>query len=94
MRQRKDVLEEETVYIELLQVDICNEIQEWFYYNIFQENPDEKPSVLANFECSVFEFLFPYPEKQKYPDVVEVDLLMDPTKDFPGIISPKVGYTN
>ena len=65
-----------------------------YMYYIFQENPDEKPNVLATFECSVFEFLFPYPEKEKYPDVVEVDLLMDPTKDFPGIISPRVVFTD
>ena len=28
--------------------------------------------------------------KMSTPVIVEVDLLMDPTKDFPGIISPKV----
>ena len=49
--------------------------------------------MLATFESSAFEFLFPYLDKDPHPNVVDVDLLMEPTKDFPGIISPKV-YSN
>ena len=48
-------------------------------------------TVLATFETSAVEFLFPYPQlRPTYTSGVDVDLLMEPTRDFPGIISPKV----
>ena len=50
--------------------------------------------VLATFETSGLEFLFPYPQlRPTYTSGVDVDLLMEPTRDFPGIISPKVGFS-
>ena len=54
-------------------------------YSNLQENAKKKPAVLATFECSLSEFVSPFLDS-----VMGVDLLMEPTKDFPGIISPKV----
>ena len=57
----------------------------------FQETADHQDVVLATFETSARELLFPYPQlRGPYCSGVDVDLLMEPTKDFPGIISPKV----
>ena len=42
------------------------------------------------FECSALDFFCPEEDKENIAEHVEVDLLMEPTKDFPGIISPKV----
>ena len=66
------------------------------YVELLQEvNPGHGPgsqTVLATFETSGLEFLFPYPQlRPTYTSGVDVDLLMEPTRDFPGIISPKVG---
>ena len=56
-----------------------------------QETADHQDVVLATFETSARELLFPYPQlRGPYCSGVDVDLLMEPTKDFPGIISPKV----
>ena len=56
--------------------------------------PGHAPSaqvVLATFETSGNEFLFPYPQlRPTYTSGVDVDLLMEPTRDFPGVIAPKV----
>ena len=67
------------------------------YVELLQEvNPGHSPgaqTVLATFETSGLEFLFPYPQlRPTYTSGVDVDLLMEPTRDFPGIISPKVGF--
>ena len=57
----------------------------------WQETADHQDVVLATFETSARELLFPYPQlRGPYCAGVDVDLLMEPTKDFPGIISPKV----
>ena len=59
---------------------------------LLQEAADRPPAVLATFETSALELLFPYPQlRGPYCAGVDVDLLMEPTKEFPGIISPKVG---
>ena len=65
------------------------------YVELLQEvSPGHAPgaqTVLATFETSAVEFLFPYPQlRPTYTSGVDVDLLMEPTRDFPGIISPKV----
>ena len=47
--------------------------------------------VVATFETSALELLFPFPSlRGPYCAGVDVDLLMEPTKEFPGIIAPKV----
>ena len=56
-----------------------------------KETSEHEDVVLATFETSAKELLFPYPQlRGPYCAGVDVDLLMEPTKDFPGIISPKV----
>ena len=68
------------------------------YVELLQEvSPGHSPgaqTVLATFETSAVEFLFPYPQlRPTYTSGVDVDLLMEPTRDFPGIISPKVSIS-
>ena len=47
--------------------------------------------MLATFETSAKELLFPFPQlRGPYGAGVDVDLLMEPSHNFPGIISPKV----
>jgi hypothetical protein len=59
--------------------------------NLLQELSPGHSVVLATFETSAIEFLFPFPQlRPTYTSGVDVDLLMEPTRDFPGIISPKV----
>ena len=65
------------------------------YVELLQEvSPGHAPGaqvVLATFETGGLEFLFPYPQlRPTYTSGVDVDLLMEPTRDFPGIISPRV----
>ena len=56
-----------------------------------QETSDHSDVVLATFETSGLDFLFPYPQlRPTYNSGVDVDLLMEPTREFPGVISPKV----
>ena len=59
--------------------------------HFIQETSDHSDVVLATFETSALELLFPYPQlRGPYCAGVDVDLLMEPTRDFPGIIAPKV----
>ena len=78
MQHLQGTLEGQPLYVELLQ----------------EVSPGHSPgaqTVLATFETSAVEFLFPYPQlRPTYTSGVDVDLLMEPTRDFPGIISPKV----
>ncbi len=61
------------------------------YVELLQELSPGHNVNLATFETSALEFLFPYPQlRPTYTSGVDVDLLMEPTRDFPGIISPKV----
>ena len=80
----------DNVYMELLQVG--SPIVDHLVCTVFcQETADHQDVVLATFETSARELLFPYPQlRGPYCSGVDVDLLMEPTKDFPGIISPKV----
>ena len=78
LQQLTATLEHQPLYVELLQ----------------EVTPGHAPSaqvVLATFETSGNEFLFPYPQlRPTYTSGVDVDLLMEPTRDFPGVIAPKV----
>ena len=87
-------LQADTVYVELLQAYIYS--QHNTFLTIFsQETSDHSDVVLATFETSALELLFPYPQlRGPYCAGVDVDLLMEPTKEFPGIIAPKVGSSN
>ena len=72
-------LEHQPLYVELLQDSA---------------GPDHPPLMLATFETSGLEFLFPYPQlRPTYNSGVDVDLLMEPTREFPGVISPKVIFS-
>ncbi|KAA0203497.1 hypothetical protein HAZT_HAZT009660 [Hyalella azteca] len=62
--------------------------RETAYLELVQEGEDE--AVLAVFECSVRELLFPATKRRLSYSGMDLDLLMEPTRDFPGIISPKV----
>ena len=58
---------------------------------VLQEAGDKPNVVVATFETSALELLFPFPQlRGPYCAGVDVDLLMEPTRDFPGIIAPKV----
>ena len=75
-----------------------------------QEAGDKPNVVVATFETSALELLFPFPQLRGYNfqlrtqnisrlagpycPGVDVDLLMEPTRDFPGIIAPKVILIN
>ncbi len=74
LEQLQQSLEHQTLYVELQ-----------------QENAPHPAIVLATFETSGLEFLFPYPQlRPTYHSGVDIDLLMEPTADFPGILSPRV----
>lgn len=78
LQQLTLTLEHQTLYIELLQ-------------EIEPGAPSGNQRVLATFETSGLEFLFPHPQlRPSYTSGVDVDLLMEPTRDFPGVIAPKV----
>lgn len=79
LSQLQSTLEQHSLYIELLQ-EAGSDFP-----------PSHPPLVLATFETSGLDFLFPYPQiRPSYNSGVDVDLLMEPTREFPGIISPKV----
>ena len=81
LQQLTATLEHQPLYVELLQ----------------EVSPGHAPTaqvVLATFETSGNEFLFPYPQlRPTYTSGVDVDLLMEPTRDFPGVIAPKVNFS-
>ncbi|XP_040569154.1 uncharacterized protein [Lepeophtheirus salmonis] len=63
------------------------------YLELLQEihSHHESDIVLATFETSGFDLLFPYPQlRPSYNSGIDVDLLLVPSSEFPGIISPKV----
>ncbi|XP_050687041.1 spermatogenesis associated 6-like protein [Eriocheir sinensis] len=62
---------------------------ETVYLELVQEEPSGE-TVLAVFESSVRDLLFPKPAERLSYSGVDLDLLMEPTRDFPGIISPKI----
>ena len=80
LHQLQATLEHQPLYVELLQ-------------EISPNHPPAAQNVMATFETSGLEFLFPYPQlRPTYTSGVDVDLLMEPTRDFPGVIAPRVGY--
>ncbi|XP_071525062.1 uncharacterized protein [Panulirus ornatus] len=62
---------------------------ETVYLELVQEETSGE-TVLAVFESSVRDLLFPRPAERLSYSGVDLDLLMEPTRDFPGIISPKI----
>ncbi|XP_042238559.1 uncharacterized protein LOC121877022 isoform X2 [Homarus americanus] len=62
---------------------------ETVYLELVQEETSGE-AVLAVFESSVRDLLFPKPAEKLSYSGVDLDLLMEPTRDFPGIISPKI----
>ncbi|XP_064087746.1 uncharacterized protein LOC135202327 isoform X2 [Macrobrachium nipponense] len=62
---------------------------ETVYLELVQEETSGE-AVLAVFESSVRDLLFPRPAERLSYSGVDLDLLMEPTRDFPGIISPKI----
>ncbi|XP_076640472.1 uncharacterized protein LOC143352098 isoform X2 [Colletes latitarsis] len=67
-------LEKESLYAELIQ---------WL-------SPCNQIIVLATFETNLSDVLYPVSHYKGLMPGVDVDLLMDPTKYFPGIIAPKI----
>ncbi|XP_017764434.1 PREDICTED: uncharacterized protein LOC108553883 [Eufriesea mexicana] len=67
-------LEQQSLYAELIQ---------WL-------NPCNQPILLATFETSLTDVLYPVTHCKRLLPGVDVDLLMDPSKYFPGIIAPKI----
>ncbi|XP_078050975.1 uncharacterized protein LOC144477260 [Augochlora pura] len=52
--------------------------------------PCNRVVVLATFETNLSDVLYPVFRCKRLLPGVDVDLLMDPTKSFPGIIAPKI----
>ena len=89
LSQLQATLEHQPLYIELLQDDCPHD--HGGGGGPGHPPPPHPPLVLATFETSGLDFLFPYPQlRPTYNSGVDVDLLMDPTREFPGVISPKV----
>nr|XP_033201942.1 spermatogenesis-associated protein 6 [Bombus vancouverensis nearcticus] len=53
-------------------------------------SPCNQPILLATFQTSLADLLYPVTYCKRLLPGVDVDLLMDPTKYFPGIIAPKI----
>ncbi|XP_031369681.1 spermatogenesis-associated protein 6 [Apis dorsata] len=68
------ILEKQPFYAELIQ---------WL-------NPCNQPIILATFHTSLADLLYPVAHCKHLLPGVDIDLLMDPTKYFPGIIAPKI----
>ncbi|XP_076643147.1 uncharacterized protein LOC143353584 isoform X2 [Halictus rubicundus] len=67
-------LEQETIRAELIQ---------WL-------GPCNRVVALATFETNLADVLYPVSRCKRLLPGVDVDLLMDPTRSFPGIIAPKI----
>ncbi|XP_006557770.1 spermatogenesis-associated protein 6 isoform X2 [Apis mellifera] len=68
------ILEKQPFYAELIQ---------WL-------NPCNRPIILATFHTTLADLLYPVAQCKRLLPGVDIDLLMDPTKYFPGIIAPKI----
>ncbi|KYN00299.1 Uncharacterized protein C9orf68 like protein [Cyphomyrmex costatus] len=65
--------------------------QEFLYAELIQwATPASRDIILATFETNLAELLYPAPCFKGLLAGVDVDLLMEPTKCFPGIIAPKI----
>ncbi|XP_076754279.1 nuak family kinase 1 [Xylocopa sonorina] len=73
-RKLQRCLEQESLYAELIQ---------WL-------DPCNQAILLASFETSLADLLYPVTYCKRLLAGVDVDLLMDPSKYFPGIIAPKI----
>ncbi|KAK9293626.1 hypothetical protein QLX08_011483 [Tetragonisca angustula] len=67
-------LERQSLYAELIQ---------WL-------SPCNQPVLLATFQTNLTDLLYPVAQCRRLLPGVDVDLLMDPSKHFPGIIAPKI----
>ncbi|XP_043529866.1 spermatogenesis-associated protein 6 isoform X1 [Frieseomelitta varia] len=67
-------LERQSLYAELIQ---------WL-------SPCNQPVLLATFQTNLTDLLYPVTQCRRLLPGVDVDLLMDPSKYFPGIIAPKI----
>ncbi|XP_018316039.1 spermatogenesis associated 6-like protein [Mycetomoellerius zeteki] len=74
LTELQNTLEQEFLYAELIQWAI----------------PASRGITLATFETNLAELLYPAPCFKGLLAGVDVDLLMEPTKCFPGIIAPKI----
>lgn len=65
--------------------------REFLYAELIQwMNPTSRGIILATFETSLTDLLYPAPCFKGLLAGVDVDLLMDATRYFPGIIAPKI----
>lgn len=65
--------------------------QELFYAKLVQWiTPSSQGIILATFETNLVELLYPASCFKGVLAGVDIDLLMEPTKHFPGIIAPKI----
>ncbi|XP_046423959.1 uncharacterized protein LOC124181427 isoform X1 [Neodiprion fabricii] len=65
--------------------------EEFFYAELIQwSKPDSRGVILATFETNLVDLLYPAPCSKGLLVGVDVDLLMEPTKYFPGILAPKI----
>ncbi|KAH0550662.1 uncharacterized protein LOC123260858 [Cotesia glomerata] len=74
----------------LTELECCLE-KEFFYAELIQwPSSEDKGVILATFETNLVDLLYPAPCYRGLMSGVDVDLLMEPTKFFPGIIAPKI----
>ncbi|XP_011698771.1 PREDICTED: spermatogenesis-associated protein 6 isoform X2 [Wasmannia auropunctata] len=65
--------------------------QEFLYTELIQwATPASRGITLATFETNLADLLYPAPCFKGLLAGVDIDLLMEPTKYFPGIIAPKI----
>ncbi|XP_067009287.2 spermatogenesis associated 6-like protein [Anabrus simplex] len=64
--------------------------KEFLYAELIQWPEVDLGIVLANFETTLLELLFPSSIERATLTGVDVDLLMDPSPNFPGILSPRI----
>ncbi|XP_048505059.1 spermatogenesis-associated protein 6 isoform X2 [Athalia rosae] len=65
--------------------------EEFLYTELVQWSKANSPGViLATFETNLVDLLYPAPCFKGLLAGVDVDLLMEPTKYFPGILAPKI----
>ncbi|XP_024869275.1 spermatogenesis-associated protein 6 [Temnothorax curvispinosus] len=74
LTELQSALEQEFLYVELIQ---------W-------ATPASRGITLATFETNLTDLLYPAPCFKGLLAGVDIDLLMEPTKCFPGIIAPKI----
>ncbi|KAJ8952797.1 hypothetical protein NQ318_008114, partial [Aromia moschata] len=62
---------------------------EWFYAELIQWQNCEEGCVLASFQTTLDDLLYPSSLRGSVAGI-DIDLLMEPTKVFPGTIAPKL----